>query len=174
MRQVWSYRSLDPGVPNRMLTRGLPHYPLNSWSTFGARPTSSRNKQIQILVSTITEDGGTIKIPLMQCLTAWEASRNEYRCHTYTTTEALYIGTTNLQTNTDTSQYNYRRQRHHWNIFDATPNSSRSKLQWVRMSYLYNDRSIVHRDDKPTNKYGYLLVQIRKTATPSNCLWCNA
>ena len=94
MHQVWSYRSLDPGVPNRMPTQSLPHYPLNPWSTFGARPPSSRSKQIRILVGTITEDGGTIKIPLMQCLTAREASRNKYGYCTYTTTEALYIGTT--------------------------------------------------------------------------------
>ena len=29
MHQVWSNRSLDLGVLNRMPTRGLPHYPLN-------------------------------------------------------------------------------------------------------------------------------------------------
>ena len=42
----------------------------------------------------ITEGGGTIKIPLMRCLTAREASRNEYGCYTYATTKVLYIGTT--------------------------------------------------------------------------------
>ena len=174
MHQVWSYRSLDPGVPNRMPTQSLPHYPLNPWSTFGARPPSSPYKWIRILVGTITEDGGTIKIPLMQCLTAWEASRNKYGCRTYTTTEALYIGTTSLQTNTDTCWYNYRRRWHHQNTFDAMPNSSRSKPQQVRMLYLYDKGSVVHGDNKPTNKYGYLLVQIRKTAAPSKYLWCNA
>ena len=39
----------------------------------------------------IPEDGGTIKLPSMQCLPAQEASRNKYRCCTYVTTEALYI-----------------------------------------------------------------------------------
>ena len=48
------------------------------------------------------EDSGTIKIPLMRCLTAQEASRNEYGCRTYATTEVLYIRTTSLQTNTNT------------------------------------------------------------------------
>ena len=156
MHQVWSYRSLDPGVPNRMLTQSLPHYPLNPWSTSGARPPSSRNKQIRTLVGTITEDGGTIKIPLIQCLTAQEASRNKYGCCTYAMTEASYIRITNLQTNTDTSQYNYGRLWHHQNTFDAMPNSSRSKPQRVQMLYLYDDRSVVYRDDKPTNDYKYL------------------
>ena len=81
----------------------------------------------RILVDTITEDSGTIKIPLLRCLTAQEASRKEYRCHTYAMREALYIGIIHLQTNTDTSRYNYRRRWHHQNNFDAMPNSSRSK-----------------------------------------------
>ena len=155
MHQVWSYRSLDPGVPNRMPTQSLPHYPLNPWSTFGARPPSSPYKQIRILVGTIMEDGGTIKIPLMRCLTAREASRNKYGCCTYTTTEASYIGMTHLQTNMDTSRYNYGRRWHHQNTFDAMPNSSRSKPQQVRMLYLCDDGSVIHRDDTLTNKYGY-------------------
>ena len=40
------------------------------------------------------EDGGTIGLPLMQCLPAQEASRDKYGCHTYATTEASYIGKT--------------------------------------------------------------------------------
>ena len=73
------------------------------------------------------EDRGTIKIPLMQCLTAQEASHNNYRCRTYATTEALYIGMTNLQTNTDTSWYDYRKQWHHRIAFDATSTCLKSK-----------------------------------------------
>ena len=65
--------------------------------------------------------------------------------------EALHIGTTYLQTNTDTSQYNYRRRWHHQNTFDAMPNSSRSKPQQVRMLYLCDDGSVIHRDDTLTN-----------------------
>ena len=113
-------------------------------------------KQIWILVGTITEDSGTIEIPSMQCLTAREASRNKYRCHTYATTEALYMGTTHLQTNTDTSRYNYGRRWHHQNTFDTMPNSLRSRPQQVRMSYLYDNRSVVHRDNSlqmDTNTY---------------------
>ena len=106
-------------------------------------------------VGTITEDGGTIKIPSMRCLTAQGASRNKNGCCTYAMTEALYIGTTNLQTNIDTSQYDYGRRWHHQNTFNAMPNSSRSKPQWVRMLYLCDDGSVVHKDNKPTNKYRY-------------------
>ena len=106
-------------------------------------------------VGTITEDGGTIKIPSMQCLTAQGASRNKNGCHTYATTKASYIGMTNLQINMDTSRYNYGRWWHHWNTVDAMPNSLRSKPQQKWMLYLCNDRSVVHRDDKPTNKYRY-------------------
>ena len=109
----------------------------------------------RILVGTIMEDNGTIKIPSMQCLTAQEESRNKYGCYTYATTEALYIGTTYLQTNTDTSRYDYGRQWHHWTTFNAMPNSSRSKPQQVRMSYLCNDGSVVYRDNTLTNEYGY-------------------
>ena len=83
-------------------------------------------KRIWILVGTITEDGGTIKIPLMRCLTAQEASRNEYGCCTYATTEASYIGTTTLQTNTNTSRYGYGKWQHHRIAFDAMPTSLRS------------------------------------------------
>ena len=108
-----------------------------------------------VAIQTSTEDGGTIKIPLMQCLTAREASRNEYGCCTYATTKASYIGTTTLQTNTNTSRYNYGRRRHHQNTFDAMPNSSRSKPQQVWMLYLCDDKSVVHRDNKPTNEYKY-------------------
>ena len=45
-------------------------------------------------VGTITENGSTIRLPLMQCLPAQEASRDKYGCHTYATTEASYIGKT--------------------------------------------------------------------------------
>ena len=125
-------------------------------------------------VGTIMENGGTIKIPLIQCVTAREASRDKYGCCTYATTEALYIGTTNLQTNTDTSWYDYRRRWHHWNTFDAMPNSSRSKLQQKWMLYLCDNRSVVHGDNKPTYEYGYLSARLRKTVAPSKYLRCNA
>ena len=163
----------------------------------------------------------------MQCLLAQEASHDKWYC-TYTTTKALYIGTTTLQTNTNTSRYNYGRRWHHQNTFDAMPNSLRSKPQQVRMLYLYDDKSVVHRDNSlqmDTNTYVGTItenggtiglpsmrclpareasrdkwrcctyattealyigktaykwiqiptsVQLRKTAAPSDCLWCDA
>ena len=45
-------------------------------------------------IGMITEDGGTIKLPSMQCLPAQEASRDKYGCCTYAITEVLYIGKT--------------------------------------------------------------------------------
>ena len=101
------------------------------------------------------EDGGTIKIPLMQCLLAREASHDKWCC-TYAMTKALYIGITTLQTNTNTSWYGYGRRWHHRNTFDAMPNSSRSKPQQVRMLYLCDNKSVVHRDNSlqmDTNTY---------------------
>ena len=49
---------------------------------------------INTYVGMITEDDGTIELPLMQCLPAQEASCDGYGCCTYVTTEALYIGKT--------------------------------------------------------------------------------
>ena len=102
------------------------------------------------------------------------SSRNKYGCCTYATTEALYIGTTNLQTNMDTSRYDYGRRWYHQNTFDAMPNSSRSKPQQKWMLYLCDDGSVIHGDDKPTNEHEYLSAQLRKTVAPSKYLWCDA
>ena len=69
---------------------------------------------------------------------------------------------------------NYGKRRHHRMTFDAMPTSSRSKLQRVRMLYLCDDRSVVHRDNILTNDNGYLSVQLRKTVAPLKYLRCDA
>ena len=112
-------------------------------------------KPQELTEQSLTEWNSTIKVITQRILVAQKASCNKYGCCTYATMEASYIGTTTLQTNTNTSRYKYGRRWHHQNTFDAMPNSSRSKPQQVWMLYLCDNRSVVHRDDKPTNKYGY-------------------
>ena len=86
-------------------------------------------------------------------LRSW--SRNKYRCHTYTTTEASYIGKT-VSKQIQIRRYNYGIRRHYWIAFDAMSTNSRS---WSHDKY--RCRTYAMMEASYIGKAVYKQIQIR-------------